>query len=85
MDKLDKEIEEDQDENCLAYALNFKKRLRYDVGETVFLISDTNREVALTISKIEIFDKDFDYVCTYVHPKKRIILRDFFIDKILMK
>lgn len=85
MNKLDKKIEEDQDENSLDFARHFKKKLRFDVGETVFLVSDKKREVAMTVSKIEIFYTEYDYVCTYVHPKKRIIVNDCFIDKILTK
>ena len=83
MNKLDKDFEVDQEENTLAFAKCFKKKLRFNIGETVFLKSDKKKEIELMISKFELFDTDYDYVCTYVHPKKKIIMRDFFLDKVL--
>lgn len=83
MNKLDRDFEVDQDENTLAFAKNFKKNLRFEAGETVFLKSDTKREFTLMIEKFELFDNSYDYVVTYIHPKKKIIMRDFFVDKVL--
>lgn len=83
MNKLDNDYGVDQSENTLEYAKCFKKKLRFDIGETVFLKSDEKKEIALTVSKFEIQDPSYDYVCTYIHPKKKIVMRDFFLDKVL--
>lgn len=83
MNKPYNDFEVDQEEYTLEYARCFKKKLRFDIGETVFLKSDLKQETPITISKFEIFDNDYDYVVTWIHPKKKIIMREFFIDKVL--
>jgi hypothetical protein len=83
MNKLDNDYEVDQTENTLEYARCFKKKLRFDIGETVFLKSDEKQEISLTVSKFEIQDTSYDYVVSYIHPKKKIVMRDFFLDKVL--
>lgn len=71
------------DENSLEYAKSFKKWLRFDVGEVVFIISDTKRKCPMTVSKILIFDEDSDYVLFWATSQKTIE-RNFFSDKTLM-
>lgn len=83
MNKLDKDLENEIDENTLAFARHFKKKLRFDIADVVYLKSDLTQTTPLTISLIECFSKDYDYVCIYIHPKKGTIIRDFFVDKVL--
>lgn len=75
----DKEI----DENSLEYAKCFKKYLRFDLGEIVFIKSDKKKKVPMTVTKILMLDEEEDYVVSWLSSQKTIE-RDFLSDKTLM-
>lgn len=77
-------LDEDFDENSLEYARNFKPKLRFDIGEIVYLNSDLKRKNPLTIAGFLIFDDCDDYVVSF-STSQRTIERAFFKDKCLTK
>lgn len=76
--KLDDEL----NENSLAYAKNFKKYLRFDAGDIVYLKTDTKRRCPMQVKKILILDDDDDYTCIWSTAQKNIE-RGFFTDMLL--
>lgn len=81
--KLDSDIVEDEFEHTLKYARCFKKKLRWEIGQIVYLRSDKNKECGLTIHHYNLFDSEYDYVVSYIHPKKKIPVREFYLDQLL--
>ncbi len=75
---------DEADENSLEYAQQFKRKLRFDLGDTVYLKSDIKKKCPMTIAKILIFDDDDDYVLTWATSQKTIE-RQSFPDQILIK
>ena len=73
---------EETDENTLKFALNFKKHLRFDLGDIVYLRSDTTRKTAMVVSGFHLFDQDDDYTCTWINSDKEL-RSETFKDKIL--
>ena len=70
------------EENSLEWAKQFKQKLRWDIGEIVYLRSDLKKKCPMTISKILTLDPDEDYVCTWSTSQKDII-SEVFRDKVL--
>jgi hypothetical protein len=75
-------LDDDTNENSLAYAKNFKKYLRFDVGDIVYLKSDIKKRCPMQVKKILILDDDDDYTCIWATAQKNIE-RGFFTDKLL--
>lgn len=75
-------LDEEFNENSLAYAKNFKKYLRFDAGDIVYLKSDTKRRCPMQVKKILILDDDDDYTCIWSTSQKNIE-RGFFTDMLL--
>lgn len=82
MDKVE-ENKAEIDENSLEWAKKFKKHLRFDVGDIVFLKSDVNKKCPMTVSQFELFDSDKDYYCTWTTSQMNVDCRSF-KDKTLM-
>jgi len=80
---MENKLDNESNENSLAYAKHFKKYLRFDSGDTVYLKSDTKKKCPMQVKKILILDDDDDYVCVWATAQKNIE-RGFFTDKILM-
>ena len=68
------------DENSLEFARNFKKKLRFDVGDLVYLKSDLKKKCPMTVIKIVIFCDDDDYYCEWMTSQKELH-REGFLDK----
>ncbi|MEI7523883.1 MAG: hypothetical protein WCJ95_06120 [Mariniphaga sp.] len=75
-------MKNDIEEIDLKSAKYHKKWLRFDLGEIVYLKSDSNKKCPMVISKILILDEDYDYLCEWATSQKDINSRTF-IDKIL--
>lgn len=75
---------EEIDENSLEFARKFKKFLRFDVGEIVYLKSDLKKKCAMHVMKIMFLnrDDDDDYYCEWMTSQKEV-KRDGFLDKCL--
>lgn len=75
---------EETDDNSLAFARNFKPKLRFDVGDIVYLRSDIGRKCPMVIYFIENFEKIYDYRTEWLNSQKT---REFgeFGDKQLME
>lgn len=74
---------EEIDENSLDWARKFKKKLRFDIGDIVYLKSDESKRSPMTITGFELFEQEYDYFCSWVKSNKSIGSGDF-IDKTLM-
>ena len=70
------------DENTLEFALKFKKFLRWDIGEIVYLKSDFDKKCPMVISGFNLFAGEYDYACVWSMPGKEI-QSSTFLDKIL--
>lgn len=84
MSDKEKNTDEDIDENSLEYAKHFKKRLRFDLGETVYLKSDKGKKCPMSIEKILVFDDESDYRVGWMTSQKTHE-GYFFLDKLLMQ
>ena len=73
---------EEIDENSLEWGRKFKKYLRFEVGTTVYLLSDLKRKCPITINEIILDMKDCDYQCCWV-TSQRDIKYDGLKDKVL--
>ena len=69
------------DENCLAYARFFKKTLRFDVGQIVYLKSDRQRKNPMVIYGYDLFNSTQDYWCMWISKKHQETMG--YLDKIL--
>jgi hypothetical protein len=74
---------EEIDENSLEWAKRFKKKLRFDVGQLVFLKSDIKKKCPMVVSSFLIASDDYDYCCTWMTTQKER-KTDCFVDKILV-
>ncbi|MEI6141861.1 MAG: hypothetical protein WCP85_21495 [Mariniphaga sp.] len=72
-----KEKEEEIDENSLEWAKKFKKYLRFDVGDVVYLKSDLKRKCPMVVSTIAIFDDYHDYYCDWTTSQLNVESRSF--------
>ncbi|MGD9928885.1 MAG: hypothetical protein AB7U05_02600 [Mangrovibacterium sp.] len=77
-------LDNDDQENSLEFAKQFKRKLRFDLGDTVFIKSDTKKKCPMTVAKILIFDEDDDYLLTWATSQKTIE-RQSFPDQVLTK
>lgn len=75
---------EDIDENGLQWARGFKKKLRFDIGDVVYLNSDVSKKCPITIMRIEVFDTAYDYDGSWIKSSKNID-NGLFLDKTLCK
>ncbi len=75
-------LENEVDENSLEYARHFKPKLRFDVGDTVYLKSDLKKQCPMTIKRILVFDDDNDYVICWATSQKNIET-GVFTDKVM--
>jgi len=76
------EENEEIDENCLAYARCFKKKLRFEVGDTVYLKSDKEKKYPMTIYSFDLFSGSQDYYCMWISKKHQQETMGY-LDKIL--
>ena len=63
---------EENIENSLLWARKFKKYLRFDVGNVVYLASDLKKTCPMTIEKIFPESEDEDYRAIYQKSAKNI-------------
>lgn len=73
---FDNQVEQEN----LEFARFFKKYLRFEIGDIVFLKSDSKRKCPMSVSGFFIHDADHDYVCSWATSQKDI-KRAFFKDK----
>ena len=73
---------EEIDENSLEWARKFKKYLRFEPGNLVYLKSDVKRKCPLVVVRLWLHDDEYDYVCTWSTSQQEI-KQDTFLDKIL--
>lgn len=71
------------DEHSLEWAKKFKKKLRFDIGDVVYLKSDESKKCPMTVTRIEIFEQSYDYNCFWLKTNKSFLEADF-LDKLLM-
>ncbi|NEW80979.1 MAG: hypothetical protein GZ094_01230 [Mariniphaga sp.] len=76
-----KEVEE-IDENTLDYARNFKKKLRFDVGQIVYLRSDKEKKNPMVVYGFDLFSTSQDYWCMWISKKRQQETMGY-LDKIL--
>ncbi len=71
--RLQQKSSEEIDENSLEYARRFKPKLRFDVGDTVYLKSDIKRKCPMTIYYVN-WDKDngYDYYLNWISSQKEV-------------
>ncbi len=77
-----KNKEEEIDENSLEWAKKFKKYLRFDVGQIVYLKSDLKKKCPMVVSTIAIFDDYNDYYCEWTTSQLNVECQQF-KDKVL--
>jgi len=70
------------DENTLEFARKFKKKLRFDSGQIVYLLSDVKKKCPMVIEKFWLHEDDFDYVVIWTTSQKELKV-GMFLDKIL--
>jgi hypothetical protein len=73
----------DTDEMSLDYARDFKKHLRFEIGQLVYLKADLKRKCPMVVNAFLITSDDYDYACTWMTSQKERVT-DVFIDKILV-
>lgn len=73
---------EEIDEESLEYARQFKKKLRFEPGQIVYLKSDLQFKCPMVIIRFIIHDDWGDYVCQW-STSQRAIETNFFWDKAL--
>jgi len=70
-------------ENSLKWMKNFKKYLRFDVGQLVYLKSDIKKKCPMVVVRILNIDSmEDDYQCQWYTTQKEL-KTDTFIDKTL--
>lgn len=75
---------EDPDENTLEFAKRFKKHLRFEIGEIVYLKSDLKKKCPMVISLFETEERKWDYQCEWMNSQYK---REYgsFLDKVLIQ
>jgi len=76
------ENNEEMDTNCLSYAKCFKKNLRFEVGQLVYLRSDNLRKNPMVIYGYDLFNNTQDYWCMWISKKHQQETMGY-LDKIL--
>lgn len=73
---------EEIDENSLEWARKFKKKLRFDIGDIVYLKSDLKQKCPMCITQFEIDETRWDYYCEWLNSQNK---KDgsSFLDKVL--
>ena len=77
-----KKMTQNPDENTLDFALKFKKHLRFEIGDVVYLISDLKKKCPMVVVDFQIFNSEWDYVCRWT-TSQLDMKQDGFLDKIL--